>query len=776
MNSVAQKIIDTEIALEALGIYDLIDEAKKKTGGTQAVFSGGGGGNNSGGGASSFLDLTDTPSSYVGQAGRGVRVNAGENALEFYAITDIAASIGGAIIDGTAGSVLFVDPDGILAQDNANFFYDAVTKRLGIGTDNPNSAGGIYTLFNGETVVNVQGSLAGYLASGGTAAFLGLACTTAGPDIKISSFINFGGTLHIANINDVGAVAKLMATFDLSTGYVGINNTTPSARLDVMNGALDAIKSQGINTFSLSTTASGQGILSAQMTSNGTTHDHTTYASIITNVGAKTAGTNIGYQSRITPSGSETSGHIDIAFAAADLGATSATNAAYYVGTGWQHSILTQAGAVILNETGSDSDVRIEGVNDENLFTLDAGNDGIYIGSAVDFVYHSKLFVKDSYIDSGAVSSGGFTVSHTITPSDALTGGVGFGGTFIVTNDSLTSGENITGLWNQAIVGGTSIDVTVGLLNEVSLASSAGSLTNTLFAQRNRLYNNKVGGLVNTGIGLDIMSPVLTGAFGTIKGIHIFNQGGSNVTNVDAIEIEAQSGAVTSNNALRIHGGDVVFNEDATTSIFRVESIANENMLYVDAANNAVGIGTNSPNAGSLHVARDDDEAAINFSYNGALQQQWRWRTGTNVTFFSFENVNTTQFAWKLYADATTDMQTIRGAGVGINTSDPKSKLHVNGSFGYKIRSVEFADSPVTADDESIILCDATGGNITVNLPAASGVTDRVYNIKKTDASANTVTIDGDGSETIDGATTKIISIQNDSFQIACDGVAWFII
>ena len=35
------------------------------------------------GGASTFLALTDTPNSYLGNALKAVRVNAGENALEF---------------------------------------------------------------------------------------------------------------------------------------------------------------------------------------------------------------------------------------------------------------------------------------------------------------------------------------------------------------------------------------------------------------------------------------------------------------------------------------------------------------------------------------------------------------------------------------------------------------------------------------------------------------------------------------------------------------------
>lgn len=40
------------------------------------------------------------------------------------------ASIGGEVTDGTSGSIPFVDGDGKLAQDNANFFYNDSTKQV----------------------------------------------------------------------------------------------------------------------------------------------------------------------------------------------------------------------------------------------------------------------------------------------------------------------------------------------------------------------------------------------------------------------------------------------------------------------------------------------------------------------------------------------------------------------------------------------------------------------------------------------------------------------
>jgi hypothetical protein len=48
--------------------------------------------------------------------------------------------------------------------------------------------------------------------------------------------------------------------------------------------------------------------------------------------------------------------------------------------------------------------------------------------------------------------------------------------------------------------------------------------------------------------------------------------------------------------------------------------------------------------------------------------------------------------------------------------------------------------------------------------------------IKKVDASANTVTVDGNAAETIDGVTTKVLSAQYASISIICDGSTWSVV
>lgn len=82
----------------------------------------------------------------------------------------------------------------------------------------------------------------------------------------------------------------------------------------------------------------------------------------------------------------------------------------------------------------------------------------------------------------------------------------------------------------------------------------------------------------------------------------------------------------------------------------------------------------------------------------------------------------------------------------------------------------------VAVDADSIILVDATGAARTITLPDAAGRTGKVYDIKKIDASANAVIIDGDGADTIDGAASASLTKQHESLTIVSDGANWRII
>ena len=73
---------------------------------------------------------------------------------------------------------------------------------------------------------------------------------------------------------------------------------------------------------------------------------------------------------------------------------------------------------------------------------------------------------------------------------------------------------------------------------------------------------------------------------------------------------------------------------------------------------------------------------------------------------------------------------------------------------------------------ESDYLVNVTSGSPTITLPTAVGIQGREYCIKN--SGTGSVTLDGDGSETIDGTATKIFS-QYTSITVVSDGANWIV-
>lgn len=100
----------------------------------------------------------------------------------------------------------------------------------------------------------------------------------------------------------------------------------------------------------------------------------------------------------------------------------------------------------------------------------------------------------------------------------------------------------------------------------------------------------------------------------------------------------------------------------------------------------------------------------------------------------------------------------------------------VLGPNGFSVGKAVAKTSSYSATlSDYIILVDATSGAVTITLPAASTATHKVMIIKKTDA-VNDVTVDGSGSETIDGALTWTLSVPRSAITVACDGTAWHVL
>lgn len=113
--------------------------------GTYLVIEGGSGG----GGSSTFEDLTDGPGSYSGKGGNYMRVNTGENGLEYRTPTEVISDLPNAVADGTNKGV---------STFTANDF-DASSGNISIDYTNGQAASGAtkgfltsadWTTFNGK--------------------------------------------------------------------------------------------------------------------------------------------------------------------------------------------------------------------------------------------------------------------------------------------------------------------------------------------------------------------------------------------------------------------------------------------------------------------------------------------------------------------------------------------------------------------------------------------------------------------------------------------------
>lgn len=87
-----------------------------------------------------------------------------------------------------------------------------------------------------------------------------------------------------------------------------------------------------------------------------------------------------------------------------------------------------------------------------------------------------------------------------------------------------------------------------------------------------------------------------------------------------------------------------------------------------------------------------------------------------------------------------------------------------------KVVSVSAATTISDVKSDYVVLVDATSGAITVTLPPAADFEPYKITVKKTDVSANAVTVEGNASETVDGAANTSLASQWDTVTVVSDG------
>jgi hypothetical protein len=237
--------------------------------------------------------------------------------------------------------------------------------------------------------------------------------------------------------------------------------------------------------------------------------------------------------------------------------------------------------------------------------------------------------------------------------------------------------------------------------------------------------------------------------------------------------------------------GDLVFQQS-------VNGGAYSDVLKIGTAGNLEVIGT--VKVGSMAgVATAMDSAVVLNRSTGLLEIRKLPTGGGDVTQSA---LNDTAAAIRSYVDLNTTMDLwinetyLSGAGTQASPlSILTSTSPTNGSVlpitsdavfdalalkqeVYSIVNVtSTTSSPAQTSGEIVILVDAAtaGGAVTVNLPTAVGNTAK-FHIKKIDSGSNTITIDANGAQTIDGATTQTIRFQWTNLTIVSNGSNWFIL
>lgn len=183
----------------------------------------------------------------------------------------------------------------------------------------------------------------------------------------------------------------------------------------------------------------------------------------------------------------------------------------------------------------------------------------------------------------------------------------------------------------------------------------------------------------------------------------------------------------------------------------------------VDATFN---IDSSPQHTGTVERVYASGRHAINFSANSPHQGSGKGATGDYSGIFAGVN-----------GDVSGRNSVVLG-GYEVTMADSATvaapRLYSRGGNSLGITTVT-TNTTINKWDYYTILVDATSGNITITLPAVSSSANVIFIIKKIDASANTVTIDPNASELIDGNTTEVIISQTDFRVVHCDTTAWWI-
>ena len=327
------------------------------------------------------------------------------------------------------------------------------------------------------------------------------------------------------------------------------------------------------------------------------------------------------------------------------------------------------------------------------------------------------------------------------------------------TTSVLTFGTGLTGTsFNGSTPVTTAIDTTV-----VATLTGSQTLTNkTMSGASNTFSNIPNSGLANSSVTIGTSSLALGGALTTFAGVSI--SGSTNtLTNIGNGSLVNSS--VTINGSSVSLGGSVTISAAPSGSAGGDLTGAYPNPNLTTSGVTAATYGTASQVAQVTFDAKGRATSASNVTISIAPSQINAAIPNSGLANSSLTIGNVTiSLGGTATSIGNLTLSNVTIAGGSIS----------NVAIGAAITTKNTAYT-ATANDETI-LANVSAGAFAITLPTAVGAPGKTYCIKKIDSSANAVTVNTTSAQTIDGATSRLLTNQYDAIQVQGDGSNWFII